>query len=60
MVVGLHSLVGRLESVRPAVAEAPLHYRHLQRLLRPHLKRRSDRVDIFLPLSQGAEEDLLW
>ena len=33
----LHSLVGRLESVRPAVELAPLHYRGLQQLLRPFL-----------------------
>ena len=31
----LRSLIGTLESVRPAVELAPLHYRSLQKLLRP-------------------------
>ena len=54
----LHSLVGRLESVRPAVELAPLHYRALQLLLRPFL--RKDCGKVFIPLSQGARLDLQW
>ena len=55
----LQSLVGRLESVRPAVELAPLHYRSLQCLLRPFLRSEVS-GSIFLPLSQGARADLRW
>ena len=59
-VMELQSLVGRLESVRPAVVLAALHYRALQRLLRPHLKLEKSGKSLFLSLTQGARRDLLW
>ena len=55
----LHSFLGRLESVRPAVELAPLHYRSLQLLVRPFL-RKPKVGQIFLSLSQGARSDLQW
>ena len=55
----LQSLIGRLESLRPAVALAPLHYRGLQGLLKPFLQKQ-DSEELFLPLSQAARRDLLW
>ena len=59
-VLELQSLVGRLESVRPAVELAALHYRALQRMLRPYLKLEKSGKSFFLTLSQGARRDLLW
>ena len=55
----LHSLVGRLESVRPAVELAPLHYRGLQLLLRPFLRSECGKK-VFITLSQAARSDLEW
>ena len=55
----LQSLIGRLESLRPAVALAPLHYRGLQGLLKPFLQKQDSEL-LFLPLSQAARRDLLW
>ena len=55
----LRSLVGTLESVRPAVATAALHYRFLQYLLRPLLRGPWLGSKLVL-LSPGARQDLLW
>lgn len=55
----LRSLIGTLESVRPALATAPLHYRYLQQLLRP-LQRGPWLGNKLVTLSPGAQQDLLW
>ena len=55
----LRSFLGRLESVRPVVQVAALHYRHLQYVLRP-LRKGPWRGRRFLPLSQLTREELLW
>ena len=53
----LRSFLGRAESVRPAAELAPLHYRDLQDLMP---RRRSWNGRAFLPLTQGAKDDLHW
>ena len=55
----LRSYLGKLESVRPVVLQASLHYRALQYLLQPHRKG-PWRGQRFLPLSRGAKQDLQW
>ena len=53
----LRSFLGRIESVRPAIETAPLHYRSLQEMMP---RRRYWSGQTFLPLTDGAQEDLLW
>ena len=55
----LRSFLGRLESVRPVVSVAALHYRHLQYVLRP-LRKGPWRGRRFLPLSRFTREELQW
>ena len=55
----LRSFLGRLESVRPVVQVAALHYRHLQYVLRP-LRKGPWKGRKFLPLSLLTREELLW
>ena len=55
----LRSLIGKLESLRPAVEIAPLYIRSLQAKLKPLLKGRW-RGSRFVPLSQGGRADLAW
>ena len=55
----LRSLIGRLESVRPAVEVAALHYRSLQAMLRP-LQRGVWQGSRLLLLTPGARRDLEW
>ena len=55
----LRSLIGRLESVKPAVELAPLHYRSLQQMLRP-LQQGDWCGSQVLQLTLGARLDLVW
>ena len=55
----LRSLIGKLESLRPAVEIAPLYIRSLQAKLKPLLKGRW-RGSRFVPLSQRGRADLAW
>ena len=55
----LRSFLGTLESVRPVVEVASLHYRHLQYVLRP-LRKGPWRGRKFLPLNQETRQELLW
>ena len=55
----LRSFLGTLESIRPVVEVAPLHYRFLQYVLRP-LRKGPWRGRKFLPLSQETEQELMW
>ena len=55
----LRSFLGRLESVRPVVEQAPLNYRSVQYLLRP-LRRGHWRGQRFLPLTPDTRRDLEW
>ena len=55
----LRSFIGRLESVRPAVQVAALHYRSLQQMLRP-LQRGKWQGSLLLHLTPGARTDLVW
>ena len=55
----LRSFLGVLESVRPVVEIAPLHFRSLQCMLRP-LRKGPWRGQKFLVLTQEARADLRW
>ena len=55
----LHSFLGVLESVRPVVEVAPLHYRSLQRMLRP-LRKGPWRGQKFLFLTPETRLELEW
>ena len=55
----LRSFLGRLESVRPVVEQAPLHYRSLKYALRP-LRKGLWHGRKFLPLTTEMKEEILW
>ena len=59
----LAHIIGLLSSVTPAVLQAPLHYRGLQRLRSKVLQKSSSKnpdYDVTVPLSQEAQDDLIW
>ena len=56
----LASLMGLLESSRPAILRAPLHFRHLQSDLIRGLKMNQESYDAFIALSPSARVELAW
>lgn len=54
------SLIGKMTAVIPAVGEALLHVRFLQRDLAKGLQGKQSRWDSDCPLSQNAREELKW
>ena len=54
----LAHLIGVFTSTLPEIFPAPLHYRGLQEL-KPQILNK-EVYDSFLPLSEGAKEDLRW
>ena len=59
----LAHIIGLLSSVTPAVLQAPLHYRGLQRLRSRALQQSTSQdldYDLTVPLSQEARQNLLW
>ena len=59
----LAHIIGLLTSITPAVLQAPLHYRGLQRLRSRALQQSNPQnpdYDTTVPLSQEAQQDLTW
>ena len=56
----LASLIGLLESSRPAISRAPLHFRHLQSDLIRGLKMNQESYDALIALSPSARVELAW
>ena len=54
------SLIGLLESCRPAIWRTPLHFRHLQMDLIRGLQMNRECYDSQITLSQGAQKELDW
>ena len=56
----LAQLLGLLESHRPAIWKAPLHFRHLQAQLIQDLQKHNLQYDIWTPLTQASKTELKW
>ena len=56
----LAHLIGLLSACIPAILEAPLHYRALQRLKHQAVGPRGNRFDRSILMSQEAQQDLWW
>lgn len=56
----LASLIGLLESSRPAIWRAPLHFRHLQSDLIRGLQMNQESYDAVIALSPSARAELAW
>ncbi|XP_068696744.1 uncharacterized protein [Montipora capricornis] len=56
----LASLIGLLESSRPAIWRAPLHFRHLQSDLIRGLQMNQESYDALIALSPSARVELAW
>ena len=56
----LAQLLGLLESHRPAIWKAPLHFRHLQAQLIQNLQKDNHQYNVCTPLTRASKTELTW
>ena len=56
----LAQLLGLLESHRPAIWKAPLHFRHLQAQLIQDLQKHNHQYNVCTPLTRASKTELTW
>ena len=56
----LAQLLGLLESHRPAIWKAPLHFRHLQAQLIQDLQKHNHQYNVCAPLTRASKTELTW